>query len=265
MSTRLTNQLAAPSTANYVEGRYAYHTIWRCEGSVAAPTVPVEITELMQLNINKPEWDFTKRIFSQGSGDLSSQIKRGIKVTGSMVFSKGASITKLASMLGLTMGSTFTNAIPGYIDKDEPHIIWEAAMRDRDNLTHLHSVVIPDMIIDDFGYDDPLENSDFTIEWHSYFPWFQLYTGREVVYDQFTGDGSTTAFTLSGTPVNLWTNSNYALLDYDTLVYVKEKASTATTGTFKKSGYTQATTTLTAGTAPTAGTVVQCLYVKEVA
>lgn len=260
--TRLTTQNAAPSADNYVEGRYVEHHIWRCEATAAAPVVPICITELMTLSINKAEWDQDNRIFSQGSGDLPTRIKRGIKISGTLSFSKGTVITQLAAILGLTMGSTNTNAIPGYIDKDEPHIIWEACARKRDNLTHLHSVVIPDMIIDDWAYDNPMENSDFSIDWHSYFPYFVLYTGREVVYDTYTGDGSTTAFTLSGTPINLWTASNYDLLDYDTLVYVKEKASGATTGTFKKSGYTQATTTLTAAPAPAASTIVQCLYVK---
>jgi len=262
MTTRLTTQNAAPSVDNYVEGRYALHHIWRTEASALAPVVPSVVTELATLNINKPTWDKDDRIFRQGSGDLSARIKRGYNVSGTLEFSNGIMVTELAALFGLTMGSTNTNAIPGYVDKDEPHIIWEACRRKRDNVTHLDTIVIPDMIIDDWGFSDPIDNAPFTIEWHSYFPFFALYTGREVVYDVFTGDGSTTDFTLSGTPINLWTNSNYDLLDYDTLVYVKEKASGATTGTFKKSGYTQTTTTLAAGTAPPASTLVQCLYAK---
>ncbi len=262
MSTRLTTQNAAPSVDNYVEGRYALSHIWRPEATVAAPVVPAVVTEMMTLSINKPTWDKNEKIFAQGSGDLSARIKRGYNVSGQITFSNGSMVTQLAALFGLSMGTTNTNAIPGYVDKDEPHVIWEACRRKRDNTTHLDTIVIPDMIIDDWGFEDPLENAPFTIEWHSYFPFFSLYTGRELVYDEYTGDGSTTAFTLSGTPVNLWTAANYDLLDYDTLVYVKEKATGKTTGTFQKTGYSQATTTLTAATAPVAATVVQVLYAK---
>jgi hypothetical protein len=170
-------------------------------------------------------------------------------------------VTQLAALLGLTMGTTLTNAIPGYVDKDEPHVIWEACRRKRDNTTNLDTIVIPDMIIDDWGVEDPLENAPFTIEWHSYFPFFSLYTGREIAYNVFTGDGSITAFTLAtGTPINLWTSTNYDLLDYDTMVYVKTKASAKTTGTYQKSGFSLAANTLTATTAPAAGTLVQVLW-----
>jgi hypothetical protein len=86
--------------------------------------------------------------------------------------------------------------------------------------------------------------------------------GTEAVYDVFTGDGSTVAFTTSGTALSLGTASTEKYLDYDKLAYVKEQATGASTGTLKKTGYSLASTTLTATTAPATGTKVQVLYVK---
>jgi hypothetical protein len=259
------SQLGAPSAANMVEGKYSLNRIVRCEATVAATITPVELGEVQSFVIDGPSWDTTKKVFQQGGGDIPVNVRRGYNSSGTITISKGHAMSKLAAFFGKTLGSTNTNAIPGYIDKDFPSIVWEAIARDRDNNTHLYSVVVPDMIIDDLGIDHPMENSDFSIKWHSYYPWFLLYARNEVVYSKFTGDGSTMVFTLPAAAITLITESEFDLCAWDKAFYIKEKATGTSTGLYKTSGYTISGSTLTAAVAPAIGTEVQILFAKATA
>ena len=91
-----------------------------------------------------------------------------------------------------------------------------------------------------------------------------LMAGAELVYEQFDGDGSTTDFVLGNTPLNLATAASWDHLYFDDFVYIKTKASTASTGTIQTSGYSLTTATITATTAPASGTTLQVLYAKAI-
>ena len=74
------------------------------------------------------------------------------------------------------------------------------------------------------------------------------------------------AFTLASTPVDVTNTALTAKEDWilDTCVFIKLKATTDVQGIRQKSGFTLATTTLTAGTAPAADTRVEVMYIKAV-
>jgi len=258
----VTAQMGAPEAEKLVQGKFTLGRFYRCEAEAAAPVASTNITGLQAWEFGEPDVDFSAKIFQQGGGDEHTVIERGFRWSGTLSFLKGDSWDRLAEMRGVTLGKTNNAILPLYKENDYPQFIFEGIVRQSDNNTHLGSVVIPDMILGHISWDHPLDDSLFVLPWASKrFP-FLMTDGAELVYDVFTGDGSTTSFTLSSTPLTLSTATNWRLMDYDTLYYVKEKASTASTGTLQRTGYEVDGVTLTKTSAPEAGTLVQVLYAK---
>ena len=119
------------------------------------------------------------------------------------------------------------------------------------------------MIIDVPGFENPLDYTDVTIPFHTYHMPLFIASGTELVYDVFTGDGSTTSFTLSDTPLKIATASDYRDLVLDNVIFVKVKASGASEGTRQTSGISYSAGAVSFTTAPASGSSIQILYVKE--
>lgn len=259
-----TDQLSAPPASSYKQGYYTLNRFVRCEASVAAPTAFTNLDYIVQVDIGEPSYRVDVEIFEQGAGDERTKVRKGPRWDGTITVLGGKVGNVLASILGLTWGTANDAAVMLNRDNDYPVLIWEAVCRDADNVTHLFSLVIQDMIIDSKGLTNPLAYADEPIKFHTYHVPFLICPGSELVYDQFNGDGSTTTFTASSTPLTLTTASNYDDLDYNQIVYVKQKASGDSTGTRKKSGWSYSGGNFVATTAPAVSSTVQILYAKKI-
>lgn len=259
----VTAQLGAPAAEKLVQGKYSLARFMLCEATSPGVVASTNIEGLQSWTVNEPEIKFTAEVLQQGGGDESTMIERGYLWRGTFSFLKGNAFDQLAAMRGITFGKATEAFLPLYKDNDFPEFIFEVGVRESDNETHIGSVVIPDIILGNIAWDHPMDDSLFVLPWRSKRPHGLIPADCEVVYEQFDGDGSTVDFVLTGTPLTLFTSANWRYFDLDTIYYVKEKASTASTGTIKRSGYSEVTGTLTAATAPASGTTVQVLYVKD--
>lgn len=255
-------QLPQPFENDLQEGRYTLCRFVRCEASVAAPIVPANILGVQEVQISPVSWGREDEIYQQGAGDESLTSRKDPSIEGQITFLSAEGFNQMAAFLGQTWTAAGDAAIPFFQESDLPDVILEFVNRENDNVTHLANVVFPDAILMGFGWTNPLNEEPWTVNYKSRREPYVLANGTESIYDQFTGDGSTVAFTLSSTPVNLVTASGKRYWSYDDMAYVKEKASADSTGTLQKTGYSQAAGTLTASTAPAASTVVQVLYAK---
>lgn len=261
-------QLGAPASTDQVQGKYTLVRFIRNEGSVTqGATASTDLYGVQEWNIGDPDIKYTDEIFQQGGGDDALMLERGHTWPITIDFLKGKAWTQFAALYGISdWGTSGTAAMPFVKKNDYPAFNLECIVRDPDNETHRGSIIALDFVITNVSWDHPMEDSLFQVQGYTRFSPVMAPAGSELVYDQFTGDGSTTAFTLSSTPLALLTASEWdQYFYYDELYYVKEKASSASTGTFKRSGYTQSTTTLTATTAPAASTIVQVPYLKATA
>jgi hypothetical protein len=260
----LTGQLAAPTKDALQKGRFTLNRVYRCEASVAAPVSASNISYIQSVTLDPATFDETE-IFHQGGGDESTTDRINYRWTGSINVLKGKAPYVLSQLRGITWDTGNDAAIPLRWDNDYPQVHWEAIVRKSDNTDHIFTLLIQDMVIDDPGFDNPLDYSDLTIPFHTkHMPLF-VAEDAEVVYDEFSGDGSTTDFTLSSTPLNLATASSYEDLVLDNIVHCKVKASGESTGTRQTSGISVSGTTFTFTSAPAAGSTVQVLYVKATA
>ena len=258
----ITTQKGAPAANDVVQGKFALVRFVRCDATAATPVSWTEVTGIQSFNIEKTNWGYTKKAFQFGGGDEAYEKKSDPTWSGSITFLNGEGYSQLAAMQGLTWTTAGSVAIPAYRENDDPEFILEVIARQDDNLTHMYSHVVPDVIIDDFPMSQVLEDSEWTLDFHTRrFP-FILCSGAEMVYDVFPGTGSTTSFTLTSTPLTLNTATNYKYLNYDAMYYVKEQVTGATAGTLMRSGYSNTNETVTATTAPASQAKVQILYAK---
>lgn len=257
----LTTQLGAPGIDTIQEGKNTLNRFAVVEASAADPVSVTDLYYIQSFDVDDgaPE---SIEVFQQGGGDNRTMEYRKWKWSGTITVLKGKMPTVLAQLLNITWSTASDAAIPFKMQNDYPKVHWEAAFRQKDNTTHLYTIIIQDMVIDHSAFSNPMDNSDQNIPFHTYYPPLYIAQNVEMVYDVFTGDGSSTDFTLSSTPLSLLTASNHDDFFLNQMVSVKEKASSASTGTRKMSGYTYSGGVLTASTAPAAATLVQALYVK---
>jgi len=257
----VTDQLGKPLKSSLQKGKFTLNRYVRSEAVVAAPVTPSNLSYIQSVTLDAPSFDETD-IFHQGGGDESTRDRTNYKWTGTINLLKGKGPEALASMRGITWDTGNDAAIMMRFDNDYPQIHWESVIRDSDNSTHLFTLLIQDMIIDDPGFDNPLDYADFGIPFHSQHMPMLIAADAEVVYDEIAGDGSTVSFALSSTPLNLATASNYDDLVLSEVAFVKVKLSTESTGTRQTSGISYSAGSIVFKTAPAAGSNVQVLYVK---
>lgn len=258
----VTDQLGAPGVEKQVHGKFTLARFVRVEADAAAPVVWTNIYGLQAWRLGDPTPDVSEPVFQQGGGNERSIKEFGYTWPVEIDFLKGDSYTELAAFYGQTFTSAGSAFLPFVKQNDYPKIHLEMIIRDSSNSTHLASILIPDLVIESTSWDHPIDASLITIKGYTRRLPGAIASGCEAVYDVFTGTGSTTAFTLSATPLTCETASNWQDLYYDNLLIVKEKATSASTGTPQTSGYSASGVTLTATAAPAASTKVQTLYIK---
>lgn len=221
------DQLGRPPETSHQMGRFSLNRIVRCDADAAVPVVWTNLNYVVQIEIGRPTWKYTADMLHQGAGDEITEIKRGPRWDGTITVLSGNIGNVLASLKGVTWNGSHV-VLSSRNDSDDPQIIWEAIARDADNKTHLFSLVIQDMIIDDLDAINPMDYSDRTIAFHTYHEWFLVYTGYEMVYDVWDATPTTATYTISaGTPETLLTATNHDDWHYDNAVYVKNKDNSA--------------------------------------
>lgn len=260
-----TTQLGAPGLNKVNEGYFTLSRYFVIGAAAGTGQVPVNITGIQGITCEPITWERSADIFQQGGGDERLHIERGPRCRVEIQMLAGDVPAFLASVLSVSWSSTGYAALPLRFD-DYPKIILEMNHRREDNKTHMFSEVYQDLILEEFSVGSAMENNIVSVPFYSYHDPFIVFTRCELAYDVFTGDGSTTDFTIASTPLSVTDVTLNSKEDWflDNLVFVKEKATTDATGVRQKSGYSLATTTLTATTAPASGTRVEVLYLKAV-
>jgi len=260
----VTDFIAAPTLNSVPEGYNALHRIWVLGDAVTAPLVPYNVVGVQNLTTTPFNPANTKNVYNQGAGEDEFFEKRSLfthDLTVQML--SGEVETLIARIKNKTMGTDY--ALPMLAGTD-PVIHWELVVRKPDG-THLFSKVWRNLIMREWKFDSPMEDEIVDIPFYSKLSPFMLYTGSELVVDKFTGDGSTTDFTLSSTPLNLTDASDAENHDwyYDNFVQVVYKLSTDTFGKVEKTGWSNVTTTLSRTVAPAASSVSTVTYAKATA
>ena len=260
----VTDWTGAPTLAKVPEGYDALHRAWVLGDATAAPIVPYNVVGVQNITTTPFTPQSTKQVYQQGGGEDEFYEKRRMfqhQLTVQML--SGDVEAFIARIKGLTLGTDY--AVPMTAHGD-PLLHWEIVVRQPDG-THLFSKVYRELILREWNFGSPMEDEVVDIPFYSKYSPFTLYTGSELVVDKFAGDGSTVAFTLSGTPVKLTTATNREHIDwyYDQMCQVVYKTSAQNYGTHQKTGYSNITTAVTATTAPAASSVLTITYAKEVA
>jgi hypothetical protein len=259
-------QLGKPTESHVKEGRFTLHRYHLHEAAVAAPVVPVNILALQELSADGLTFDNEYEVHQQGGGDESRKFKRGPRYDGVIRMLGGNVGTFLAELLGKTWTIADEVGLPLRFH-DFPLCTIEAICRQENNSTHLYSKIFQEVILKEFNLPEAMDMEVAEIPFYSEHDPFLLAQGQEMVYDEFAGDGSTTDFTLSSTPIDIVDVTDEAREDWvlDDLVFCKTKLTADKTGTRQKSGISIAGTTLTYTTAPAASSTVQVLYAKTTA
>ena len=264
----VTDQLGIPDIDDVVDGLYTLHRYHLLESAVPEtnPVTPVDIYMVQDLAADAPAPQVSREVFQQGGGNESVIDERRFRYSANMTFKAGEVHTLIQALLGVSYDTSNYVGLPLRFDP-YPKLILETIKRKKDNTTHLWSQVYQDLIIMPFNFGSPMEDEEVSVPVRSQHDPFTIISGTEVVYDEFDGDGSTVAFTLSSTPLLVTDVSLNAKEDWvlENLIFCKVKASGAKTGTRQMSGITLVATALTFTTAPAASSVVQVAYVKETA
>jgi len=262
----LTDQLGAPASTKYITGDNTLHRYFLNAASVAAPVAAVNINGVQDVSADGVSFGRSVEMFHQGGGDerYKHQSMPTHNVTVKMF---GADMPAfLAAIQSVTWGSPGFYAMP-LVFADYPLINLESIYRLTDNRTHAGSMLYQDLILKPFTPGSPADNQIVDVPFYTRHVPLRLINGVNAVYDKYNGDGSTVAFTLSSTPVNVTdvSDTNAALKDdfvLDNLIFCKVKLSADVVGTRQKSGITLTGTTLTFTTAPAASSVIEVLYLK---
>ena len=261
----VTAQLGAPLLTKVNEGYFNLSRYFLHAATAGTGQTPVNINGIQGITMEPITWERTADVYHQGGGDERLHIERGPRCRIELQMLAGDVPTFLAGVQNVTFSAAGYKAMPLRFD-DYAKITLEVAYRREDNKTHMFTEVYQDLILEEFAIGSAMENNVVSVPFYSYHDPFIILAGYELAYDVFTGDGSTTAFTLASTPVDVTNTALTAKEDWilDTCVFIKLKATTDVQGIRQKSGFTLATTTLTAGTAPAADTRVEVMYIKAV-
>jgi hypothetical protein len=257
-------QKGAPTSTSEHYGQYTLNRAHLVDTTVAAPVAPIGLGAIIALNFGAPSFD-EKRLLQQGGGNTPYLKRRNPIWSGTITLYQGTFPTILAQLRGITWGSANDRAISYWDKKGVPRVHWEAVCRDTDNLTPLFSVVIPNMVLDPHGFDNPMDSAEQALPFHSDFPPLKLFPYTEWKWDLFNGNGSTVQFTLSSTPVTLLDSSYYDDYVLDNIALITVKESSGDTGVIQLTGVTYSAGKITFTTAPAAGSKVGVGYAANVA
>ena len=262
----ITDWLVAPTQAKVPEGVDALHRIWVLADATAAPITPYNVPGVQNITTSAFTPQTTKEVYQQGSGeDGYFEHKRRYRHDFTVQLLSGDVMAFIGRIKGLTHTASELFALPS-LAHSEPLIHWEIIVRSPSG-THLFSKVYRDLILKEWAFNSPMEDEIVDIPFYSKSSPFTLYTGSELVVDKFAGDGSTLAFTLSGTPLDLVNATDRELDDWywDEIVSINYKTSAEPFCTYAHSGWSNVATALTATVAPAASSVVTATYAKATA
>jgi len=261
----VTDQLAKPLESTHQMGRFTLNRIVRQDAAVTKPIAWANVEAIVAISIGEPTFRYTYDQHQQGAGDEANEIKRDPRWNGTVTVLAGQIGDFIAAIEGKTWG-TAQAVMSARMDSDNPMVHWEAICRDADNSTHLFSLVIQDMIIDSFGFDNPMDYSDRSIPFHTYHEPFILAQGYEMVFDKFAATPTTSTYTLScSTPATLLTATEHDDWDFNNAVFIKNEDHSAGDVTGRRVraavSITAASLIFTAGL-PAATDEVSVLYAK---
>ena len=262
----VTDQLAKPTESQHQMGRFSLNRIVRQDATIAKPVVWSNVKGIVAVNIGAPTWKYEYDIHQQGAGNELTHVQQVPRWDGTVTILSGQIGTFLAAIDGKTWG-TAQAVMSARIDNDNPMVHWEVVCRTFDNVTHLFSLVIQDMVIDSFGFDNPMDYADRGIPFHTYHEPFILAQGREMVFDRFAATPSTSTYTLScSTPATLVTATEHDDWDYNNAVFIKNEdySESDVTGRRIRSGatITGASLVFTGSSVPAASDEISVLYAK---
>jgi len=257
----VTDQLGALNSDYEVDGLYTLPRFFRHAAAVATDIQPINIAGVQEVTAEGYSWGIERDSFQQGGGAVPRTTKRNPKYSLNISIKGGYVGTFLTNMLGQSWSTYFAVPLRFPITA---LITLELVVRKADNESHLYSKCYQDLILQEFNVGSPMEDEIVTIPFMSYHDPFILNSGYHLVYDKFSGDGSTTDFSLTGTPVALVDTNELAKEDWelDDMVFVKTKLSTDDEGTRQRTGISQSSGTLTYTTAPASGSEVEALWAE---
>jgi hypothetical protein len=255
--------IGAPALTDETYGQYTLHRAHLCDTTTAAPVVPININGIQNFSIGVPSFD--ERILKHQGSRSSVKRRRNPMWGHTLSILTGKMPSVIAQLKGITWGSANDRAISLWDSRGVPAIHWEAVCRDINGITPLFSVVVPQAIIDPWGFENPMDSAEQSIPLSSEFPPIFLYAYTQWVWDLFDGDGSTTDFTLSSTPTDLVNSTTYDDFVLDNIALVTVKGSTDSTGILQLSGVSYAGGIVSFTTAPAASSLVGIGYATAVA
>jgi len=262
----LTDVLGQVGAGKTVYGRYVLFRYHRDLAAAAAPITPVNVADIQNIGDSAMSYDVTE-IFQFAGGDDKRTSRLGGTYTGTINMLAPGVAPFLAALLGQTWTAAGDTAVPSSAFPTHPVAHFEAVLRREDNNTHIHTKVWQEVKLLPMPSPLGMDLNMWDIQFESDYDPFYLCSGAYMVLDKFTGDGSTTVFTLSQTALDMVdaTQDHLPKWDFDQAAFIKEKASGESTGTRQTSGYTISGTTLTAGTAPDSGDEVSIFYAAATA
>jgi len=257
------DQLGVPNKNDIIDAKYTLNRFHRCEAAAAEPVTPVDIYSLQEFSQDAPAFDIEEETFQQGGGDDSYLEQKGYRYVCRFSLLQGEWASLVASLQGITHSTSGEAAIINRYSA-YPMFHLERILRTKDNETHVCSDCYQDLSLRPVGGSGAMGASNLRdVECYSKHDSFTICSGAHLVYDVFTGDGSTTDFTLSSTALTVTDVTADAREDWeiDEAVFVKVKASGDSTGTRQVTGVTISGTSLTFTTAPADASTIQVLYV----
>jgi len=259
------SQLGPPLITYEVDGQFSlvrFHSIL----GTGNPVTPVNINSIQQVSPMPMTPQQTREVFQFGGGEESLLIERIFRGGLSLQMKAGYLKTFLQTILNITLDpGTGIAGIPLRFQK-YPLGFFECVFRREDNETHMFSMIFQDVILDQFNFDafsmsDGMVTVPFTCKHDSVL----IEAPGELVVETFSGDGSTTVFSLSDTPIDIVDTAGAAKEDweFDDLVYVGVQASGADTHTRQRSGVTYGTGDVTFATAPAASSKIIVPYIID--
>lgn len=257
------SKLTALTPDEVVIGKHTLNLYGLQNSAAAAPVSQSQLRGIQEVNMDPAnEYD---EVFHQGGGDDSLQLQTKARWNGSLVM-EGALISQIATIMGITLGSSGQYGLSLTSNHESVGFISRKIYK-KDNASLLYTQVYPDIKLDDISLSGPIDRMQITLPIYAERSPYLL-SGAVPVYDVFTGDGSTTTFTPSSTPVKIEEDLNAPNNDLITIYdfFVKVWASGDRVGTLQTSGYsiTPATPVLTFDTAPASGEKIGMLYAAAV-
>ncbi len=257
------DQLGALQSNDIIDGQFTLHRVYRHDADVATGIVPINISGIQDVSAEAMAPQMSREVFQQGGGSDSLISERNFRYSGTIRLKAGKLDDFLTAIYGKTHSTTGEAALV-HRPSVFPAITLESICRADDNTTHLFSKVYQELILKPWNNNSPMEDEEVDIPFYSMHDPFLICAGAELFYDKFNGDGSTTDFTLSATPLTAVDTTDAAREDWvlDNAVFVAVKNSGDDQSTRQKSGVTLTSTTLSFTTAPAASSVVSYLGIK---